>query len=119
MLALRRRDHQAEPPFMRSIVVFVLVKTLLLFVNEVAAAAAAAVATSTYNNTMGLAIFSRTAAPHLPTSKFNHCRVLRFLSRSLTRNKHNASYRSMQKLTSDPVRRRHGRGAPYFAGTGA
>ena len=77
MLALRRRDHQAEPPFMRSIVVFVLVKTLLLFVNEVAAAAAA-VATSTYNNTMGLAIFSRTAAPHLATSKFSHSRVLRF-----------------------------------------
>ena len=72
MLALRRRDHQAEPPFMRSIVVFVLVKTLLLFVNEVAAAAAAAVTTSTYNNTMGLAIFSRTAAPHLATSKFSH-----------------------------------------------
>ena len=70
MLALRRRDHQAEPPFMRSIVVFVLVKTLLLFVNEVAAAAA--VATSIYNNTMGLAIFSRTAAPHLATSKFSH-----------------------------------------------
>ena len=46
MLALRRRDHQAEPPFVRSIVVFVLVKTLLLFVNEVAAAAALAV----YNN---------------------------------------------------------------------
>ena len=78
MLALRRRDHQAEPPFMRNIVVFVLVKTLLLFVNEVAAAAAAAVTTSTYNNTMGFAIFSQTAAPHLATSKFSHCRVLRF-----------------------------------------
>ena len=78
MLALRRRDHQAEPPFVRSIVVFVLVKTWLLFVNEVAAAAAAAVTTSTYNNTMGLAIFSRTAAPHLATSRFSHSRVLRF-----------------------------------------